>query len=269
MGRLRAQIAGICTLVAVVSLAAAQSGDAGMGVRSSDIREGLVQSFIGGGLPVYPNAKSFREAGPAARVAFVKAFLATAREFSQSAAFRADYAKRRESARPQPPQNKGSAAEQVSAQQTAQRKQLEETRAQIAKMPPDMQKQMQPVLKMMEESLNKSASDPRYQSMMKQGYEQQGKNDQERYQKDLAGWQVDYPENPNQLIIKRLKGFLEMTKDVDFNARLTPAGSKMHFSDPRYESKSSNWKLCYRAGREPLEAARAFVADWLRQLGAN
>ncbi|MFZ1986278.1 MAG: hypothetical protein WAU91_17830 [Desulfatitalea sp.] len=41
----------------------------------------------------------------------------------------------------------------------------------------------------------------------------------------------------------------------------------MKFADPRYEAQSAQWKLCYRTGREPMQAARAFVGEWLRQTG--
>jgi hypothetical protein len=47
------------------------------------------------------------------------------------------------------------------------------------------------------------------------------------------------------------------------------SGGTMRFADPRFESKPDQWKLCYRAGREPVEAARAFAAEWLRLLAVK
>jgi len=41
----------------------------------------------------------------------------------------------------------------------------------------------------------------------------------------------------------------------------------MKFADPSFEAKSRFWKLCYRAGKEPVETARALAQEWLRQLG--
>ena len=43
----------------------------------------------------------------------------------------------------------------------------------------------------------------------------------------------------------------------------------MRFADNSLESKPEQWKLYYRAGKEPVEAARAFASDWLRQLGGQ
>jgi len=40
----------------------------------------------------------------------------------------------------------------------------------------------------------------------------------------------------------------------------------MKFADPKYEAKSGGWKLCYRAGKESVEAARAFAQTWLKGL---
>ncbi len=35
------------------------------------------------------------------------------------------------------------------------------------------------------------------------------------------------------------------------------------FADPNYEKKSPEWKYYYRAGKQPVEAARAFATSWL------
>ena len=154
--------------------------------------------------------------------------------------------------------------------QTAQRKQLEEMKANVAKMSPDMQKQMAPTIQMLEAQLKQQASDPQQQAMMKQMYEAKATGDQEQYQKDLAKWSSDYPEQPNGLVARRLKDFLALTADIDFDAKLQDSGGgKKNFANSEYEQKDSNWKLCYRAGREPVAAARAAAQDWLSQLGAN
>ncbi len=40
----------------------------------------------------------------------------------------------------------------------------------------------------------------------------------------------------------------------------------MGFADPNYEKKSLEWKYCYRAGKQPVETARAFATSWLADL---
>jgi hypothetical protein len=73
-------------------------------------------------------------------------------------------------------------------------------------------------------------------------------------------WTMD--EDPNATIKRRLTFFLETTKDVDFGAKL--AGRQ--FANEDYESKPSEWKMCYRAGREATTAAREVATAWLADL---
>ena len=264
----RSKLAGVVLLAVMAVAVAAQSGLIGFGVKDREVKERLAEAVLSGNLPVYPNAKLYHAATPGARVAFVKAFLAAAKACTESAAFKADYAERRKQAKPDDLQAKGSADQQISDQQAQQRKQLEETKAQVAKMPPEMQKQMKDMIKQMEDQLKQQTSDPSMQAGVKQIYEEEARRDQERYKKSMAEWTADYPEQPGVMIAKRLHEFLALTADVDFDAKLVAGpGGKMHFTDPQYETKSSEWKLCYRAGREPIAAARAFAADWLHQLG--
>jgi len=255
---------------AAAALVVAQSGLIGFGVKDSEVKARLVDAVWYGNLPVYPGTKLYYAGSPAARVSFVKAFFNTARVYSESPAFKSEYAKRREEAKPGAPASKGSADQQLSDAQAAQRKQLADLKAQVSKMSPEMQQQMQQTVKMLEEQLKQQASDPSQQAMMKQIYEAQAKGDQEDYRKKLAKWSTDYPEQPGALIAKRLKDFLALTADIDFSAKVEPAGGgRMRFANPQYEAKSANWKLCYRAGREPVAAARAMAEDWLHQLGAK
>jgi hypothetical protein len=60
-----------------------------------------------------------------------------------------------------------------------------------------------------------------------------------------------------------------MSKDVAFDAKLVSAGQIMRFADSKVESELDVWKLCYRAVKEPVDAALAFATDWLRQLGVQ
>lgn len=270
MKNVRVKVAGIGVLAAAVAMVAAQTGLIGFGVKEGEVKVRLAEAVLGGNLPVYPNTKLFNAATPAARVAFAKAFLATAKAYSETAAFKADYAQHREGAKPDPPEAKGSADQQLSEQQAEQRRKLEETKAQIATMPPEMQKQMKEMLKQMEDQLNKQAGDTSQQAAIKQALETEGQEEQERYKKRIAEWSADYPEQPNAAIAKRLKEFLALTADIDFNAKLEAIdGGKMRFANPMYESKGSDWKLCYRSGQEPVAAARVFAADWLHQLGGK
>jgi hypothetical protein len=89
----------------------------------------------------------------------------------------------------------------------------------------------------------------------------------EYYNEQLAQWKEDYPATGREMVKRRLKEFLNESADVDFDAKLVRKGSKMRFANDTYESeKSGEWKVCYRAGRQPVEKARAFAKTWLAEL---
>ena len=71
-----------------------------------------------------------------------------------------------------------------------------------------------------------------------------------------------FPADANVLIKQRLKEFLDVSATVDFDARLN--GSM--FANPEYEAKSGQWKMCFRAGKAVVEAAREEAKAWLKEL---
>jgi hypothetical protein len=261
---------GLVLVTAGVAIAVAQTSLSKFGVNLSELKPQVVDSLRHGFLPVYPNSKAYHAASVAARVAFVNDAMAWAKAYTETPAFKADYDKQRAAARPTAPEAKGSADDQYSKYLAEQRKGLEEMKKNVALMTPDMQKQMQPVIKQMEESIEKTSKDPQMASMMKNGYTQQAQSDQEEYKKDVARYETEFPADPEVLIASRLKEFIALCNDVNFDAKLTgDGGGRMRFADQQYESKSDRWKQLYRAGKEPTDAARVFAANWLKQLGAK
>ena len=81
-------------------------------------------------------------------------------------------------------------------------------------------------------------------------------------------WEALIPENPNKAISKMLKDFLDVTRDVDFNAttKLNPENKHLVFTNPVYEKKDRQWKACYRAGKELTEEARRLAQQWYSEL---
>ena len=259
---------GLILVTAGVAIAVAQSSLSKFGINLNELKPQVVDSLRNGFIPAYPNRKTYQAASVAARVAFVNEAMAWVKAYTESPAFKADYDKRRIAAKPAAPAGKGSADDQYSNYLAEQRKGLEQMKKNVALMTPDMQKQMQPVIKQMEESIEKTSKDPQMASMMKNGYTQQAKSDQEEYKKDVAKYEAEFPADPRVLIEKRLRNFIALCNDVNFDAKLVASGGgMMRFADQQYESKSDQWKLLYRAGKEPTDAARAFAANWLKQLG--
>jgi hypothetical protein len=83
---------------------------------------------------------------------------------------------------------------------------------------------------------------------------------------DKAENEKKYPSDPNELVKKRLADFLAIAATVDFDAKLTDART---FENPAYQKKSSEWKMCFRAGKEVVEAAREEAQKWLDELNAK
>lgn len=245
----------------------AQGLMADFGLKESELKQHMVSALVNGYLPAYPDRKVYKTAAPSVQAAFVKDTLSWAKAYTETEAFKADYAKQRAADKPAPDKAKGTPDEQYAKAMAEQRQAIENMKKSMAQMPPDMQKQMQETIKQLEANLAQSAKDPQMAAMMKQGFQQNAVASQKAYQDSVAAWEKKYPADPKVLIAARLRQFLALSQDVAFNAKLVPGGGgKMKFADPRYEAKSSEWKLCYRAGKEPVQAARTFAQDWLRQL---
>lgn len=257
-------------LGAGVAIVLAQSSLADFGLKENELKQRIVNSLANGNIPVYPDKKLFKAASPAVQAAFVKNTLGWVRAYSESGAFKADYDKQRESAKPVLPKSKGTPDEQFAKYLVEQRQSLETMKKTVAKMSPDMQKQMESTVKQLEASVERTAKDPQTAAIMKKSYEQTAISEQKDYQDRMALWEKKYPADPRALIAARLHQFLEVSQNIAFDAKLAPGSSgRMKFADPQYEAKSSQWKLCYRAGREPVGTARAFAIAWLRQIEAK
>lgn len=81
------------------------------------------------------------------------------------------------------------------------------------------------------------------------------------------GLEAELPPDVNVLVARRLREFLALTEDMDFDARTrrNDAG-RLVFRDEELEAKPATWKLCFRAGEDTIEAAREFAEGWLRSL---
>ena len=128
-------------------------------------------------------------------------------------------------------------------------------------MSADQQKGMEDVVKGMKEEMAKLDS-PDRRRMMADAIKQQNAANQRDYEQRLTQFDTDYPADLNALVARRLQGFLDLSGSVDFSAKLQDG----RFLNGDDESRSSNWKFLYRAGKPAVDAARAFAQSWLREL---
>ena len=254
-------------LVAVgATTAFAQSALGEFGIREADLKSRIVSALINGSIPIYPDRVKFKAASQSARAAFVREAFSVIKAHTESEAFQAEYAKQRAAAKPSAPASVSPDELYARLLEEAQN-QLAELREAMANMPPDMQKQMAAAVKTLEEEYAKQTNDPQTVAMVKQMIAMQAEQKQQSYTEELDRHEERHPANPEALIVKRLRGFLELTNDIPHNAELMPGDRGVtKFVDPQFEAKSALWKRCYRAGKEPVEAARALAMEWLKQL---
>jgi hypothetical protein len=244
----------------------AQSALADLGLSEATTKADVNSWLSSGYLNVSGAAKSFKAAAPAARVVLVKGLMAWAKAYTESAAFKADYDKRRQADTPTPPLVVGTVDDELARQRAERQKSVDEMKKGLAQMTPEMRKSMEETIKQVEASYRKADSDPQMVALTRQMIELQRASEQDAYKKRVAAHEQRFPPNPKTLVARRLQEFLDVSKDVDFTAKLVLAGSKMRFADPRYEEKPPAWKLCYRAGRDVVTAAREAAQAWLKAL---
>jgi len=244
----------------------AQGALAGLGVGDAAGRQ-IVDDWLGSGnLNLSPAAKAFKAATPASRAALVKSAVAWAKSYTESPGFKAEYEKNRQADRPSPPEVKGTVDDELARQAAERKKGIDEMRKSLGQMSPEMRKAMEAGIKEAEAANRKLESDPQMVAMFRQGVEAQRAEDQEAYKGRLAAFERRWPADPKSLVARRLQEFLDISKDVDFDAKLVPAGKLMRFADPRYEEKPPTWKLCFRSGREAVAAAREAAQGWLKAI---
>lgn len=151
----------------------------------------------------------------------------------------------------------------------------EETRAQLKKSIEDFKK-------------SGIATDEQYEKNKKdKNAEIQADNDnaQKHYEEEMVQYNkdkkvydslmVEYKQmennfKPSSIMKNRLNEFLKLTETVDFNAKLIDKGDHFFvFEKPEYENKSREWKLCFRAGKETIDAARNYAKEWLTEIGSG
>ena len=235
----------------------------------ADVTKQCVWSSFSGGYLSYPTVAKLKQVAVGQRAAVVREIAEFARNYTRSEEFGRQYLEFREGQKPTPPEPLKSMAERRREDKEQMRTTIRETEANMRTMPAEYRAGMQQSIDMMKQQLKEidNPDNPAYSAEMEEMYRQTYETGMQEYRTKLAEWEKEYPTSPTPMIKKWLTEFLEVSKDVDFNAELKPGefGKKV-FVKPDYESKSPNWKMCYRAGRETVQAGREAAQRWLREL---
>ena len=147
------------------------------------------------------------------------------------------------------------------------KKSVAETEANMKKSDSSMKKIFEPILVSLRQEL-KNAEDPNNKMLAnyKKNYPEMIKSMEASNQQRLADWEAKYPADKLVFVKERLKQFMEETSNIDFSASLIEKNGKKYFTNPAYEHKGNRWKLAFRAGKEVVEPARAFVQGWIAEI---
>lgn len=237
-----------------------------LGVDEAQARATVESAIKSGSVSVWAARTAFKAAAPGERATLVQESAAWAKAYTESPAFSAAWQQARESAKPSPPAAKPSVDEELKSQQAEQRRQVEEMKKSVASMPAEQRQAMDAAVKSMVAQMDQMQADAQMQQLLRQGIEAGRVAEQQEFEEATKRWQESYPADPRGLIERRLQAFLDKCADVDFDAKLVANGSKMRFADDNLERKPPEWKLCFRAGREAVTAARTAATAWLAAL---
>ncbi len=253
-------------LAAPIGAVAAADALSQIGLTAEATKE-AIGSIISAGVynPGLP-AKAFRMLPPAARAQAVTSAAGWVKTYTTTPDFKTQYTRVRQTHKPEAPTWDATPEQELQKAEDEQKKQFEQSKQAIASLPAEQRKQLEEAMKSAAEMTAKMNT-PEMRKMHLDSIKASRAQETKAYEDEVAKWKQDYPEDPKPVIVKRLKEFLALSANVDYSAKLKTQESSSTFENPDYQAKPSQWKICYRAGREATTAARAAAQAWLTELG--
>ncbi len=266
--RVRLLIMLLCLLSAFAAALAQNKSDAlvRLGVPLPEAGD-LVLDALQSGITYNDHAyQTFKAMIANDRALVVRSGLAWVKEYTAGPEFSAKYAAYRMERKPKPPETVPTVQDYFASQRKDMEASVAESRKALAGANAETKKTLEASFKQMMDQIAAMEKDPGQREMIVQMLQVQKAENQSRYEESLAEWTRVYPENLKLVIAGRIREFLEMSSDVDFSAKLVQQDGVMRFANQEYEAKSAEWKLCFRAGKEAVTAARTFMQVWLGEL---
>jgi hypothetical protein len=237
-----------------------------LGIAKTEADKKICGSILGGSLDVY-GVRHIKNIAAGNRSAVVKDLLLYVKKYVVSGGFVAEYAAMKENNKPRDLQ-KAESPDVMRANMIKQGKEfVQNAEDLVKKATPETKPMFEDGLKAAKQNL-KDAEDPenKYIKAYAKNYEVLQKSIEQSNESMLKDWEARYPSNHLLFVKIRLQQFLDETGDIDFNAGLTEKNGKKFFANPIYERKSNRWKMAFRAGKEVIEPARAFVQQWINEI---
>ena len=238
-----------------------------LGISQVDANVNIKNSFIGGHLQYY-GAKNAKNILVNDRVAIVNQLVEYSKKYFESEEFRTAYKTYREKAKPVMPEHQAATWETAKENEKFRLEQAKSMAEFGLKSPNEKTKQdaaarMETIRKEMA-----AIDDPNNPNIKKELDALNRSLDavKKMHDGEVQRFNAKYPEDPKQLLKKRLQEILAMTATVDYAAEVKEMNKKMVFVNPVYERKPADWKLAYRAGKVTTDAVRAAAQKWLDEL---
>jgi len=256
----------IVTLLCVIAAGAvAQDHLATLGITEARAKEAVFDSFVGDQVSLAGKPAAFLALPAQGRVALVNFALVFARRFVESADFKQRYADHREANGPDPLPEEQTADQIFAKQRVGFENQVAEMRKLFDQITPEQRATLEAGWTDMRRQLDDMEKGERRKEI--EGLLKEQRDEQVR-QRDAAMQELDkmYPADPRAMIAMRLRRFLDVTRDVAYDAQLVEKDKIKVFRDPTLEAKPAEWKLAFRAGKPATDAARVFAEQWLTDL---
>jgi hypothetical protein len=237
-----------------------------LGINQQEANSKITGSLLSGSLDHY-GIRNLKNIVFSDRAGVVKDIAGYAKQYANSAAFKKEYAALRESNKPAPAK-KVETPEEMRASMIKMANEFVQTAEEtLKKTGPDMKKIFEQNLEAAKKNL-KDVRDPanRTIKMYEKNYEALKTLMQQSYENSIKDWEARYPANHLLFIKVKLQAFLDATSDIDFNAQLKEKGGIKYFVNPDHERKENRWKMAFRAGKEAVEAGRAFAEQWIAEI---
>lgn len=224
----------------------------------------FVEAVAGQGFGAPPVTRTLKNVPPAGRAALVAALGAAAKAYVATAGFQTKYRRLYEQSLPEPPAPARTAKQIGDEARKEAQQQMDQLEGMLKGAEGDARDRLlEPVENLKE-----------YIAQIDASAAQQAEQDLARYRQEKAAYDAarqhpqsgDTPADATAGLKRTIQAFLDGTAGVDYGAATTPLFGQKVFVRPDYESKPDEWKMCYRAGREACEAARAFASEWLKGL---
>ena len=237
-----------------------------LGLSRDEADAKITNSLLSGSLDYY-NIRNLKNILVQNRAAVVKDLAMHAKQYAGSDAFKKAYAAMRENYKPAAQQKPETPEEMRASQIKMAKEYLQSSEDGLKKAAPEMKKIFEEMLEAAKKNL-KDAQDPNNKTIKtySQNYESLKQMMQQSYDNIIKEWEKRYPANHLLYVKEKLQAYLDATTDVDFNAQLFDKNGKKYFVNKDYEYKGSRWKLAFRAGRDAVEAGRAFAKQWMEEI---